>query len=160
MSKYRALWAMFGAVVLVQVALGAVMYFELPNWDARNSFGGMFGVVNTLFSGLAFCGVIYAIVLQSKELELQRQELKLTRDELSNHRGELSRAAKAQTEQAQLMHHAAKINATSTRLEIATTMYINNRNIPKGYSMNESHNSRDVMVDAYKELDRLYKENV
>jgi hypothetical protein len=35
-----------------------------------------------LFSGLAFTGVIYAILLQRKELQLQRRELELTRDEL------------------------------------------------------------------------------
>jgi hypothetical protein len=66
------------AVILVWVAGG---------WFARTQtdpgvFGDMFGAVNALFSGLAFAGVIYAILLQRKELELQREELRQTRDEL------------------------------------------------------------------------------
>ena len=39
----------------------------------------MFGSVNALFSGLAFAGVIYAILLQREELGLQREELIKTR---------------------------------------------------------------------------------
>lgn len=46
-------------------------------------FGDKFGFVNALFSGLAFAGLIYTIVLQRKELELQRLELQETRKELS-----------------------------------------------------------------------------
>ena len=50
-------------------------------WTERGTFGDMFGAVNSLFSGLAFAGVIIAILLQRKELELQREELELTRGE-------------------------------------------------------------------------------
>jgi len=39
------------------------------------TLGDSFGVVNTLFSGLAFSGLIYTIHVQRKELELQRIEL-------------------------------------------------------------------------------------
>ncbi|ELE8119474.1 hypothetical protein RB980_002081 [Vibrio fluvialis] len=160
MGKYKILWLMCAAVAFVQIALGVVIHYELPGWDERNAFGGMFGAVNTLFSGFAFCGVIYAIILQRKELELQREELKATREELSLHRGELARSSSAQVEQAELMYRAAKINATSTRLQIASTMYINQRDIPKG-SLNgygdTSYNSRDELRNAYKELLELSK---
>jgi Putative phage abortive infection protein len=47
----------------------------------RGTFGDMFGSVNALFSGLAFAGVIYAILLQREELGLQREELVKTRAE-------------------------------------------------------------------------------
>ncbi len=47
----------------------------------RGSFGDMFGPVNSLFTGLAFAGVIITILLQRHELELQREELKSTREE-------------------------------------------------------------------------------
>ncbi len=49
--------------------------------EARETFGDMFGSVNALFSGLAFAGVIYAILLQREELGLQREELIKTRAE-------------------------------------------------------------------------------
>ncbi|MBN73812.1 MAG: hypothetical protein CME32_31535 [Gimesia sp.] len=47
--------------------------------DKQGSFGDMFGSVNTLFSGLAFAGVLFTIFLQSRELSATRSELKLTR---------------------------------------------------------------------------------
>jgi hypothetical protein len=42
----------------------------------------MFGGVNALFSGLAFVGVIYAILIQRQELKIQGRELVDTRLEL------------------------------------------------------------------------------
>ena len=45
-------------------------------------FGDRFEAVNALFAGLAFAGVIFAIILQWKELGLQRQELQDTRAEI------------------------------------------------------------------------------
>lgn len=56
----------------------------------------MFGGVTALFSGLAFAGMIYAIIMQSQELALQREELSLTRKELEASRKEQAKAAKAQ----------------------------------------------------------------
>ena len=41
----------------------------------------MFGAINALFAGLAFAGVIIAILIQQKELSLQVEELSLTRKE-------------------------------------------------------------------------------
>ncbi|GAA5445405.1 hypothetical protein Misp06_03608 [Microbulbifer sp. NBRC 101763] len=49
----------------------------------------MFGAVNALFSGLAFAGLIYTIILQKNELGLQREELRLTRDEIKAQKKEL-----------------------------------------------------------------------
>lgn len=46
----------------------------------RGSFGDKFGAVNSLFSGLAFAGVIFTILLQRRELEIQRNEVEETRD--------------------------------------------------------------------------------
>ncbi len=50
------------------------------------TFGDTFGSINALFSGLAFVGLIYAILLQREELGLQRQELVQTRVELKGTR--------------------------------------------------------------------------
>jgi hypothetical protein len=53
----------------------------LSNFTERGQFGDMFGVINSLFSGLAFAGIIYTILLQREELKAQREELKLTKQE-------------------------------------------------------------------------------
>lgn len=47
----------------------------------RGTFGDMFGGVNALFSGLAFAGLIYAILLQHAELKATREELAGQREE-------------------------------------------------------------------------------
>jgi hypothetical protein len=52
-------------------------------------FGDRFGAINALFSGLAFAGLIVAIVLQRRELELQRRELRETRAEFRQQRQQM-----------------------------------------------------------------------
>lgn len=49
--------------------------------EVRGTFGDMFGAVNSVFSGLAFAGIIITIYLQREELKEQREELRLTRKE-------------------------------------------------------------------------------
>lgn len=58
--------------------LPAVKFGIPPN---SNEVGDAFGVANTLFSGLAFGGVILALFLQTIELRYQRRELNDTREE-------------------------------------------------------------------------------
>jgi hypothetical protein len=71
----------------------------LSTWDVRGTFGDMFGAVNSLFSGAAFAGVIYAIILQRRELELQRKEIVANREELA-------RSAEAQEKSYQALTNA------------------------------------------------------
>ena len=70
----------------------------------------MFGAVNALFSGFALAGVIYAILLQRKELSLQRRELELNRQELS-------RSAEAQERGQNLAQVKFLIDLTADFLE-------------------------------------------
>ena len=81
-----ALWA---ATLFV-----GLRFFE--DWQERGQFGDLFGSVNSLFSGLAFAGLIYAIFLQKKELSLQRTELELQRKEMAASRKELAAQVAAQ----------------------------------------------------------------
>ena len=62
-------------VVLLWCGSGVALYW-MPE---RGTFGDMFGAVNALFSGLAFLGVILAIVLQYEELKEQRREIQQSR---------------------------------------------------------------------------------
>jgi len=67
--------------VLVIIALWILTYFLLRDIDKRGTLGDMFGTLNALFSGLAFAGIIFTILLQRKELKYQREELQATRKE-------------------------------------------------------------------------------
>ncbi len=80
------------SVVLVLWFLSWVFIPQcLGTWSERGTFGDMFGAVNSLFSGLAFAGLIYTIHLQSKELGFQREELEQTRYELEGQKLQLEK---------------------------------------------------------------------
>jgi hypothetical protein len=64
----------------------AQMFFEPAAEDGQ--FGDQFGAVTSLFSGLAFVGLVWTLVLQRQELSLQRKELENTRLEFKLQRFE------------------------------------------------------------------------
>ena len=69
----------------------------------------MFGVINALFSGLAFGGVIYAILLQ-------KSELKVSMDSLSKSASAQAESSKALINQSDIMLKTARLNALSSLL--------------------------------------------
>lgn len=87
------------------VGILAVLYLS-NEWPTRGQIGDSFGLLNALFSGLAFAGLLYAILLQREELSLQRQELTLTRQELA-------RSAEAQASAASGQQNLVLLNAYS-----------------------------------------------
>jgi Putative phage abortive infection protein len=97
-------WWPFALIVFGVSALwlGSPFLIEriVVNWEFQKLgvFGDSFGAVNALFSGLAFTGLFYAILLQRKELELQRRELRSTRKVLQSqkHEAEKQNATLAQ----------------------------------------------------------------
>ena len=77
--------------VLVILFLWWLNFFVLYDNIEKGILGDMFGPVNALFSGMALAGIIWAIVLQRRELELQRKELRLTTKALEGQREELEK---------------------------------------------------------------------
>lgn len=79
------------SVVVILLYLGSWFlidyFYACP--ERRGQFGDQFGAVNALFSGLAFAGLIFTIILQKKELALQREELTQTREELRGQKEQL-----------------------------------------------------------------------
>ena len=69
----------------------------------RGMFGDMFGSVNSLFSGLAFIGVIWALLLQREQLQLQENEVKQNTTQL--------------IEQSKIMKNEIAVSSTSARLQ-------------------------------------------
>jgi hypothetical protein len=105
------------SIVALQVAAGIAIYFLLPDWTSRGQFGDLFGAFNATFSGLAFAGLIYAILLQREDLALQRTELELTRQELSRSAAAQELSEKAQQAQAEAATESARMSATTFLLE-------------------------------------------
>lgn len=84
------------SVVVILLYLGSWFlidyFYACP--ERQGQFGDKFGAVNALFSGLAFAGLIFTIILQKKELALQREELVDTRKELAGQKKQLEQQNK------------------------------------------------------------------
>lgn len=82
-----------GVCVTVVVYASILLYLTWPisEFSVTKSgvFGDSFGALTSLFSGLAFAGLIITIVMQKDELALQREELSLTRQELTGQKEEM-----------------------------------------------------------------------
>lgn len=87
--SWLPLWLTFSVIIFFWGMSIIALCWLFPNIGVRGQFGDSFGAINALFAGLAFAGVIFAIILQKKELELQRQELKETRDEIRGQKEQL-----------------------------------------------------------------------
>lgn len=72
-------------LIVVGVYVGSWVFIDKCYSDpnVRGTFGDKFGAVNALFSGFAFAGLIYTIIMQKKDLNLQREELRLTKEEMA-----------------------------------------------------------------------------
>lgn len=81
-------YAVVGGAIFIVGSYAALLIFltwpidELSIGKA-GGFGDSFGILTSLFSALAFAGLILTILLQRDELSLQREELKETRKEIA-----------------------------------------------------------------------------
>ncbi len=95
------------------------MFLFFQGWsnEDKSALGDMFGSINSLFSGLAFGGIIITILLQKKELTLQRQELMYTRRELKRNADAQEKSEKAITEQTESLKISAKLSALTSLVD-------------------------------------------
>ncbi len=82
---YRKFIFLLITVTIIWFASGYFLY-SLPE---RGTIGDMFGAINALFSGFAFAGLIYTILLQREELLLTRNELEGQKVQLEAQSNEL-----------------------------------------------------------------------
>jgi len=104
-------------IIVIWAAIGFLPLFISDSSTDRGTFGDMFGSVNSLFSGLALAGVIYAIFLQKRELELQRNELELTRLELKRSADAQSISSDSLQKQINLLALSSKLSAYSALIQ-------------------------------------------
>lgn len=114
--KRIALILILGVVTLViaYALFLVVITWPITELSINNAavFGDSFGILTSLFSGLAFSGMIITILLQKDELRLQRQEL-------VENRREFSKSADAQERSAQLSALSAMLNECDGQIKKA-----------------------------------------
>lgn len=144
--NYRNLVVVSIVVIAVQIVAGYVVYSSFGSWSDRSDFGEMFGVVNTLFSGLAFSGIIYAIFLQRQELELQRHEYKMTAEAQEKSQESL----KEQVHQLALQRRLSVMPSLLTYVEASPDGdYLRLFNIGNGIAINISIDPVEVLSPIF-----------
>lgn len=104
-NKRKLVWLRSNLLCTMLIVVLALFFANLCliflpfSKEARGTFGDQFGVVNALFSGLAFAGLIYTIILQRKDLKIQKRDLLYQRRELELTRKELELTRKEMEEQ-------------------------------------------------------------
>lgn len=73
---------------------------HLPYPQTSGEFGDQFGVLNSLFSGLAFVILIYTLRQQEEQIRLQREDLQNQKEDLKLQREEMQRQCEEQKRQA------------------------------------------------------------
>ncbi len=122
------------ATLLVLIVYFLIVSKFFSKMTDRGLFGDMFGGINALFSGLAFLGVIYAIVLQREELKLQRSELEMTRRELK-------KSAEAQEKSEKALSKTAKLNARAAILNYEGSLAIAKSNKKEDKKNSETYST-------------------
>ncbi|QDV40673.1 hypothetical protein Enr13x_05070 [Stieleria neptunia] len=93
--------------------------FKDPNGaldkELLSTFGDSFNYSNTLFSALAFAGVILTVFMQSRELSLQRKELVDTREELAGQKLATRTAARIQAISGIIQGYTAAYSANPSK---------------------------------------------
>ncbi|MCR9229486.1 MAG: hypothetical protein NXI29_00540 [bacterium] len=121
-------WLLLAAVIVVAVLI--IFWFSVTSLISRTEqqgqFGDMFGAANTLFSGLAFAGIIYTIWLQRTELKLQRKELISTKEELKLSREAHQKTCNIMETQLEISKNTVKLENARYRKEVLPR-FINNR---------------------------------
>ena len=136
------------AVLFASAWIGTPMLTDKPG-----VFGDMFGSVNALFSGLAFVGVIYAILLQRKELQLQRRELESTREEMKLAREEARRSAGAQ----ELTARVSALSQLIQHYREEMKMLQGSSRSPGVREKIDEYHAREIR--AVEEIERIYEED-
>jgi len=118
-------------LLVLVVALWRTTWYILHENPDKGQLGDMFGSVNALFSGLAFAGIIYTILLQHKELGLQRKELELTRSELTR----TADAAQQQTIYFNQQQNREDLYRIILKINKALDYWYENRNTQSGQTL-------------------------
>lgn len=149
LSKYQVIWTitMFVFVIVAWVA----NFYLLRNNAEASAIGSLFGATSALFTGLAFAGLIFTILLQKNELTLQRQELSETRQEFAEQNKTLKQQRFENTFFNMLNVHHQIIGSIPTGLvtgRLALNDISNRYLLPFVHSINLSHFSETKLSNT------------
>jgi hypothetical protein len=136
MKDQKVLFIIVSALILIWALSGIIIITSINDWSHRGALGDLFGVINSLFSGLALAGLIYTIYQSKKDLLLQREEIEINRKELIKSRKIQEKSEKALEEQVRQLKLSAKLNGLKTLID-----YFN-------IQINNPNNSEEIILKA------------
>lgn len=118
-TKYLFIGGIFAILILV----APFIYYDLVleshgGLDKTGLFGDSFGALSSVFSGLAFLGLIITIAMQMDELRLTREEYHLNRVQFEKSVDAQNKAQKALNDQLELLRMTSSIQALQSYIEL------------------------------------------
>jgi hypothetical protein len=155
-------------ILVLWVIPAVIIWKSGKEWtvDKVGQFGDSFGVVNALFSAIAFGGIIYTILQQRRELRLQSFELRMTRKELKRTAEAQEKSEHALRMQADSLLLAAQLNALVARINVYDQQIADRQREREkhGVPVNEPENPVERMkrerYSLYLELDELRQRSI
>lgn len=111
-------WHVFMSILGLLILWYTLYYIAPILFVFLEESGDIFNAISSLFGGLAFLGLIFTILIQSRQLELQRKELIEQRKELQLSRETQQASQKEFGKQAELMGRAAILNSLNALVDI------------------------------------------
>jgi len=140
--------ALFVLIIAICYTFYQIISSHFTNWAERGTVGDTFGIINALFSGFAFAGLIVTLFMQREELKMQRQELADTREEMKRQSSEFEQ----QNQNLALQRFDNTFfNMMSLQQQIVEGLTLH-------YTTNNQHNrlqGRDVFETCFCGLERL-----
>lgn len=159
MNNLKFLVTITISIFILWALSGVIIYFLLDNWSDRGTFGDLFGVINSLFSGLALAGLIYTTYISRKDIIDQRDEIEINRKELIKSRKIQEKSERALEEQAFQLKLSTKLNGLQTLVSYFTSQ-IANQNNSEEVILLARKKRREAISEIDKIIDRLGDEEV
>lgn len=147
------LWIMVLGVIVawaVTPLIVPIVMVHASGVSNAGEFGDLFGAATSLFSGLAFAGLFWALRLQTQQLELQRQELSLQREEMRLQRLEMS-ASRAELAN-QVATQKTLFYASAAQVEVAAFQADLQALHWRAYNLNANNSARAQLEIPAKEI--------
>lgn len=106
------------AVVVVWLEVPACMGQAYKEPDSKGTYGDSFGSVNALFTGLAFAGVVFSILLQQRQIWLQREDFLSQLEEMQESRGTVEAQNRLLSSQNQLLR--SQVDVALIQLQVSS----------------------------------------
>ena len=159
MIATRRLTILMILVFIATTIFCIVSYWAISNYFGRPSnasgVGQLFGAIGALFSGWAFCGVLWAILLQRNSIEIQREDLKATIAEMRQSREAQEESAENLRAQVEAMRLQSRVQALNTLINVP--LQVDSTTFLSGFSQ-QSVPLRDGFQENLKELINLERD--